>query len=100
MVPLPCLDVFGRFLAPVGRYFIFDHNALTKRTQARALDSGDMHEHILAAALRLNETVSLGRVEPFHSTSSQRGALMSFLAAGRTNEREFPMPPFRRRNLD
>jgi hypothetical protein len=29
-----------------------------------------VHEHILAAALRLNETVSFGRVEPLHSALS------------------------------
>jgi hypothetical protein len=27
-----------------------------------------MYEHIFAAALRLNEAISLSRVEPFHGT--------------------------------
>ena len=39
MRPLLYPDVLGGFLAPVGRYFIFDHSALTERAQARRATS-------------------------------------------------------------
>jgi hypothetical protein len=61
-------QVFRRDLAPVFCLFVADLGALVERAQASALDGRDVHEHIFAAVLRLNEPVSLGRVEPFHST--------------------------------
>ena len=36
------------------------------RTQAGALDGRDMDKHVLATACRLNEAVTLLRIEPFH----------------------------------
>ena len=42
--------------------------ALEVEVHAGALDRRDMNKHIFASALRLNETVSFGRVEPLHST--------------------------------
>src|SRR5207344_2313653 len=39
-------------------------------TEAGALDGGDVHEHILAAIARLNETKTLLTVEPLHCSRS------------------------------
>jgi hypothetical protein len=61
-------DVFRRFLALVGNEFVFDYCAFIEGGQARPLNGGDMHEHIFAAALRLNEAISLSRIEPLHCT--------------------------------
>src|SRR5262245_59260926 len=38
-------------------------------------DGTDVYEHIFAAALRLNEPVTLGRIEPLHSAGSHAGLL-------------------------
>src|SRR5689334_8670845 len=62
------LEVFRRFLAPVGNDLVFDGRAFVERAQARPLHGRDMHEHVLAAGLGLNEAVSFGRVEPLHGT--------------------------------
>src|SRR5262249_48608684 len=48
---------------------------LVERTKAGTLDSGDMDEHVSAAVLGLNESIALGRVEPFDSASSHRRLL-------------------------
>src|SRR5580700_9914958 len=39
--------------------------AFTQLTQAGTLDGADMDEHVLAAAFRLDKSVTLLRVEPF-----------------------------------
>ena len=67
---LPDLQVFRRFLAAVSDNFVFDLLALIEGAQASALNRRDVHEHILAARLRLDESVALRRVEPLHSTGS------------------------------
>jgi hypothetical protein len=35
-----------------------------------------MDEYVFAAVLRLNESITLRRVEPFHGASSHRGLLV------------------------
>ena len=62
------LDVFRRFLALVSYELVFDYCALIERAQARPLHGGDMDEYIFATALRLDEAISLSRVEPLHGT--------------------------------
>jgi hypothetical protein len=64
------LQILRRFLALVGNNIVFDVCALIKRTQSSALNSRDMHEHVLATALRLDEPIAFGWVEPFHSACS------------------------------
>src|SRR5262249_38228952 len=51
------------------------HLTFVERGQAGALDRGDMDEYVFAAVLRLNESIALGRVEPFHGASSHLGLL-------------------------
>src|SRR5262249_50172262 len=43
-----------------------DTLAFSQLTQAGAFNGADMDEHILAAAFRLDESITLLRVEPFH----------------------------------
>jgi hypothetical protein len=48
---------------------------LVEGAQAGALDRGDVHEYVSAAVLRLNESITFRRVEPFHGASSHHGLL-------------------------
>src|ERR1700722_15136603 len=41
--------------------------AFVQAAQARALDRGDVHEHILAAIFGLDESIPFRGVEPLHS---------------------------------
>src|SRR6516165_22457 len=78
-------EIVRRFLAAVADHLVIDHLTLVERTQAGALDRGDMDEYVSAAVLRLNETVALRRVEPFHGASSHHGLLActNLIAAAR-----------------
>jgi signal transduction histidine kinase len=53
-------------------------NALSfvERRQSGTLDGTDVYEHIFATALRLNEPVTLGRIEPLHSAGSHARLLL------------------------
>jgi hypothetical protein len=63
------LEVFSRFFALVGNEFVFDLLTLIEGAEAGAFDRRDMNEHVLAAvAIRLNKPITLGRIEPLHST--------------------------------
>src|SRR3546814_2200167 len=42
--------------------------ALVQPTQPGALDGRDVHEHVRPAAVRLDEPVTLGAVEPLHGS--------------------------------
>src|SRR5262249_49053167 len=57
-------EIVRRLLAAVAD--VFDHLTLVERVQAGTLDRGDMDEYVSAAALRLNESIALRRIEPFH----------------------------------
>ena len=48
--------------------FVGDLLAFTQRSKPGTLDSADVHEHIVAAVIRLDEAEALGRVEPLHSS--------------------------------
>src|SRR6266446_4830495 len=78
-------EIVRRLLAAVADHFVFDHLTLVERSQAGALDRGDMHEYISAAGLGLNEAVALRRVEPFHGAGSHLGLLVctNLIAAAR-----------------
>jgi len=66
-------EIVRRLLAAVAHQFIVDRLTLVEGAQAGPLDRGDMDEHVSAAVLRLNEPITLGRVEPFHCASSHLG---------------------------
>ena len=61
-------EILGRRLTAVLNHLKLDRLPLVQRTKASALDSRNVHEHILAAAGRLDESVALRRVEPLHVT--------------------------------
>src|SRR5262245_12432898 len=67
--------VVRRLLAAITDNLIFDRLTLVERTKAGTLDSGDMDEHVSAAIFGLNESIALGRVEPFDSASSHHRLL-------------------------
>jgi len=49
--------------APVGWDLARDLLALNEAAQTRSLDGADVHEHVLATLVRLNEAVAFGLVE-------------------------------------
>jgi hypothetical protein len=67
------LDILGRGLTAITDDLIFDRLTLIERTKAGTFDSGDMDEHVSAAILGLNESITLRRVEPFDRACSHRG---------------------------
>src|SRR5262249_9791704 len=69
------LQILRRLLAAVTDDFVFDNLTLVEGAQAGTLDRGDMDEHVPAAALGLNESIALRRIEPFHGASRHRGLL-------------------------
>src|SRR5471032_3523635 len=60
------LEVHGRRPAALGGNLVGDFLALVQAVHSRALDGADMDEHILAAVGRLDESETLGGVEPLH----------------------------------
>src|SRR5919112_467011 len=60
------VDRGGLAVALIGLELEGDLLALAQAADARALDGADMDEHVLAAAVRLDEAVALGLVEPLH----------------------------------
>src|SRR5215207_2148789 len=70
---------------PVGLNLIGDLLTLCEAAHPRTLDGADVHEHILAALIGLDEAITLLFVEPLHSTSRH---CMSF--HGRGHERRAP----------
>src|SRR5579883_658011 len=65
--------VAGSILAAVRDDVVFDLLALTERVQTGSFDGGDVDEHVLPAAIGLNEAVTFLRIEPFHSAGCQVG---------------------------
>jgi hypothetical protein len=78
-------QIVRRLLATVADDFVFDDLTFVEGAQAGAFDGGDMDEYILAAALGLDESVALRRVEPFDGASRHRGLLActNLIAAAR-----------------
>src|ERR1700730_17697832 len=64
------LEVLGRGLAAIGNLFVFDRLSFVECRKARFLDCRNMNKNVFAATGRLDESKSLGRVEPLHSTLS------------------------------
>ena len=64
-------EVLGRRLAvPAGRDLEGNLLPFVQRSEASPLDGADMDEYVSGAILRLDEPVTLGRVEPLDSTCS------------------------------
>src|SRR5664279_1878478 len=66
------LEVFSRGLAAIGNLFVFDRLSFVERGKASFLDRRNMNENVFAATRGLDESKTLGRVEPLHSTFSHR----------------------------
>src|SRR5471032_3291470 len=64
------LEIHSRVLAAILLNFVGDLLAFIEAVQTSALNGADVHEHILATAVRLNETETLGGVEPLNRTCS------------------------------
>src|SRR5439155_14185281 len=61
------LEIHRRCFSAVLFDLILDLLPFIERAQSGALNSGDMNKHVPAAtALRLNEPIPLGRIEPLH----------------------------------
>jgi hypothetical protein len=45
-------------------FFVFDNSS----SVASLLDGRNVHERVFTAALRLNKSIALGRIEPLHGT--------------------------------
>ena len=73
------LEVLSRSFAPVRDFLVFDDLPLIETAEAGSFDRRDVDEHIFtAAALRLDEPIALGRIEPLHGAfrvTARRGAL-------------------------
>jgi hypothetical protein len=54
--------------SPIRNDFEFDLLALVEAMQASAFHRADMHEDILAAIVRLNETETFLTIEPLHGS--------------------------------
>ena len=61
-------QIFSGRLATVAHFLVAHLGTFIEAAQSRSFDGRDVHEDILAAAVGLNESISLGCVEPLHST--------------------------------
>jgi hypothetical protein len=68
-------EIYRRCLPTVLFDFIFDLLTFIKRGQSCALDGRDMDEYVLPATLRLNESITLRRIEPFHCAARHSSSL-------------------------
>src|SRR6266852_7780106 len=67
---------FSAEVFPLVEHFLIAHLCtLIECAEPRFFDRGDVHEHILAAVIGLNESIALCRVEPFHRSSCHLGRL-------------------------
>src|SRR6185436_16955288 len=72
-------EIVGRRFArtAVGHDLVGDLLAFAQRSQAGAFDGADVHEHVIAAVVRLNEAVALGCVKPLHGSHAHGGSPFS-----------------------
>src|SRR5664280_3720177 len=82
------LEVFGRSLAAIGNFFVFDCLPFVQGGKASFLDRRNMNKNVLATAGGLDESKTLGRVEPLHSTFSHH-------SSPRDQKIELPVPAHR-----
>src|SRR5262245_55101061 len=77
------LEVLRGLSAAIGNDFIRDRLALIEGAQAGTFDGGNMDKNVLAAALRLNETVAFCGVKPLDSSGRHRRLLDVLLVDSR-----------------
>src|ERR1700731_3952540 len=72
-------QVVGRRLAraAICNDFVADLLAFTQRSKSGALYGADVHEHVVATIIRLNEAEALGRVKPLHGSHAHGGSPFS-----------------------
>jgi hypothetical protein len=63
--------------ATIGHDFVADLLAFTQRTKTGTFDSADVHEHVIAAVIRLDEAIALGCVKPLHGSHAHGGSPFS-----------------------
>src|SRR5215470_6918655 len=63
------LEIHRRCFPAVLFHLILDLLPFIERAQSSLLDRGDMDEHVFAACLRLDKSITLGRIEPLHGTT-------------------------------
>jgi hypothetical protein len=65
-----CAQIVGRRFArtAIGYDFVADLLAFTQSSKAGAFHSADVYEHIVAAVIRLDKAVALGRVKPLYGS--------------------------------
>src|SRR5579862_8823953 len=68
------LEVLRRRFSTVAYDLEFDLLAIIERGQARLLHRGNVYEYIPASALRLDESIAFGRIEPLHSAGRHRNS--------------------------
>src|SRR5262252_4022120 len=69
------LQIGRRLLAPLGHDVVTDLLAFHKAAHAGALDRADVHEHVLAAVARLDESKAFLSIEELHGTCGHHGLL-------------------------
>src|SRR5215470_7715992 len=69
------LQIGRRLLAPLGHDVVTDLLAFHKAAHAGALDRADVHEHVLAAVARFDESKALLSIEELHGTCGHHGLL-------------------------
>ena len=60
------LEVYRRLFAALGLDFVADLLTLFETVETCPLNGADMDEDVFATAIRLNEAVTFGRVEPLN----------------------------------
>jgi hypothetical protein len=72
-------QIVGRRLAraAIGNDFVADLLAFTQCSKSGALYGADVHEHVVATIIRLNEAEALGRVKPLHGSHAHGGSPFS-----------------------
>lgn len=69
------LQVRGSVFAALGRNFVRNALAFVERAHAGFFNRADVNEHIAAAVVRLDETETFLRIEPFNCTCCHDGLL-------------------------
>src|SRR5262245_17854402 len=64
------LEVYSGLLTAAALNLILNSLSFVERHQSGTFDGANVYEHIFAAALRLNESITLGWIEPLHSAGS------------------------------
>src|ERR1700719_1302384 len=71
----PTPKILRRSLPLVGHFLIARLYTLIECAEPSFFGRGDVHEHVLAAVIGLNESIALCRVEPLHRSGCHLGRL-------------------------